>query len=323
MTGIKLAIGQIASHFGFGATPKPVMSKKQEAVQTPAPDLVAEGTTSTPGIDPASSAIAIQKANEDLRAKMKAIGAGLGAIATSVLGVVGYTRADDIFPFPSHAPGGLGWLTAILAGVALISAALLVADFYAVQMPAQIGSNVDLDRFRNPFDVHAIHKEADRMRDELGATLYALDLRASRLARIAHNLDPEGNGADAKDALAHRARIESQRLSDTVRLELARLAGYLIRRRARRAFGGPMFYTLLGLAVLGTGWTFAMGDWAKGRRSQPEQKISQAYACIVRTQGLPDAADLVKACIAKAKADLSSTTNTTTTSAPPTTTTGK
>jgi hypothetical protein len=254
----------------------PTASNASPKAPETAGDLTTAGTSSMPGIDPASSASSIEAQNAELRQGVRSIATALGAVATLIVGTVGFTRADDIFPL-RDAPGWLGVVTALFAGLALVCTAALIARLYVVQQQILIGSRLQGFGRWEPFDRRAVEKlAADAVRGLGETSLYAMDLRANRLVRIAHRLDPLAS--DARDAkppehptheqrLAHLARVEALRLQDVVRLELVKLGSNLLRRRARRAFGGPTSYLLLGGAIFGVAWAFGVGDWAKGRRS--------------------------------------------------------
>jgi hypothetical protein len=241
-----------------------------------APQSAPPGSTSVPGIDPGSGIGAIQATNERLRATLQKTGTGVGAIATGVLGVIGYTRADDIFPFPPHHPSWLPWLTGAAAGSALLATALLITRFYGAQRRVLIGSDLSGPPFYAWRTRRLINTRARKMCNELGvASLQALDLRSDRLARFAHVLDRVHDSASG-DVPAHPenariaalARREAQRLQDTLRLSLTQIGAFILERRTRGAMGGLLSYLLILVAVVGVAFTFAIGDWAKGRRAQ-------------------------------------------------------
>jgi hypothetical protein len=245
---------------------------------SPKPDVnpIAVAASSVAGIDPGSSADEIAKNNEQLRATLQKIGAGLGAVATAVLGAVGFTRADAIFPLPA----GHEWLgvaAAVAAGLAVFCSAAVVYRLFAAQRPIAIGS--DLGGVKPGWIFHGdfnwIRDQAKKQTVEQGEQdLYSMDLRANRLARIALWLDPGWTPKSTPpdkptpdQRLASFARLESEWVENMMRCILLRIGGGLLARRAERAFGSKRSVALLALAVGGTAWTFAVGDWAKGQRS--------------------------------------------------------
>jgi len=242
----------------------------------PAVDPVAVAASSVAGVDPGSTAEQIAKDNEQVRATLQKIGAGLGAVVTAVLGAVGFTRADAIFPLPAgHA--WLGAVTAVAAGLGVFCSAAIVYRLFAAQRQIAIGS--DLTGVKPGWIFHAdfdwIKQQAVKQTREQGEQdLYSMDLRANRLARVARWLDPDWTPKSTlhekpttDELLAARARNESVWVENMMRYILLRISGGLLTRRAERAFGSKRSALLLAVAVGGTAWTFAVGDWARGQRS--------------------------------------------------------
>jgi hypothetical protein len=242
-----------------------------------------------------------------LRDSLGRMGKSIGAIVTAVVAAVGYTQIHDIFPFPAGEPL---WLRALAIGAAaagLGASAFLVVRFFFAQRRILIESDLSR-RWRWHVDwneaVEQTHKSAW---SEGAPTLYDLDRRSIRLDRIARRLETTTD--DDSQRLGDASRKEADRLGSVVTRELWRAAEHILERRTRGAFGGPLASLAILLAVFGVGFTFAIADWSKGKRSLPEQRIREAAACVERAKkeaGLSDAerAKLAKACVQKARAAL-------------------
>jgi hypothetical protein len=278
----------------------------------PSVDPNAAAAITVPGIDPASSAEQIREDNDQLRATIQKVGTGVGSVATVVLGAVGFTRADDIFAFPAGEPGWVGPFTAVAAGLALFGSAAIVGRFFAAQRPILIGS--DLSGLRRPWLYHPeydwVTNELRKQTRSLGERdLYAMDLRANRLARVARRLDPELSSQvpdppvlTPDQQLARRARRESVHAEDAMRYVLLRVAGGLLQRRADQAFGSRSSILLIALAVGGTAWTFGVGDWAKGQRTLERDKVLRVHSCErAVSPTAPDLKALLADCLGAAK----------------------
>lgn len=249
-----------------------------------------------------------------MRADLQRTGAALGALVTTVIAAVGFTRLDDILPFPVSAPTWLWWATIVAAALGLAATTLLVLDFYVAQRRILIGSDLSglgrLERRR-------IGPIARAMASDQGATsLRALDQRASRLARISRETDdPES---------ARAIKHEADRLADVVVFSLRQLTAFVMERRARHALGG-WFPTMLALlAVGGMGFLLAVADYAKGQRALPAERIQRVQACVDRVPKPPSITKaerdtLVAACVATMTTTASTTTAPVTTVATTTT----
>jgi len=300
---------------------KPIWQKIEALLTAPSP---AAGTSSAkkpaggeqtsafaPGVDPTLSVDDLTKIMGELRSDLVRTGTGLGAIVGTVLAGVGYTQVHDFFPFPADAPGWVRWGVVAAAALGTAAATFLVVRFYYAQRRILIGS--DLSGL--PRHAWRDRKLAKRITDqfaheERAADILALDLRASRLGRIARGLDP--NGARTKAIHA-----EAQRLENVVRLALVRTAASLLERRTRGAFGGMSSWIAIALAVGGIGFTFAVADYAKGQRSLPQQQIIESDACIARVNASQQLASgdklkLIEACVKQAATALGVTTTTST-----------
>ena len=316
---------------------KPIWQKIEAVLNAPAP---AAGTPSAkkpagdeqtsafaPGVDPTLSVDDLTKIMGELRSDLVRTGTGLGAIVGTVLAGIGYTQVHDFFPFPADAPGWVRWGVVATAVLATASATFLVVRFYYAQRRILIGSDLSglpphawMDRKFWTDRRLAKHITEQFAHEERAATILALDLRASRLGRIARELDP-------KSARTKTIHAEAQRLEDVVRLALVRTAASLLERRTRGAFGGMSSWIAIALAVGGIGFTFAVADYAKGQRSLPQQRIVDSDACIARvneSQQLmsADKLTLIEACVKQASTALGVTTTTSTETTTSTTTGG-
>lgn len=268
------------------------------------------GATSAPGVDPAKSPADITSATAKMRADLQAMGVALGGLATVAIGAVGFTRLDDIFPFPSTAPRWILWLTIAAGAAAVVAVTLLVTGFYYAQRRILIGSNL---RGLGPVERRRVARVARDMAADQGATsLRALDQRASRLARISREMTAAG-----KPHLAEAAETEARRLDGVVRLSLLQLSAFVMERRSRYALGGWLPTTLSLVAVLSLGYMLGVADYAKGKRALPQEKVAQVGACLDQVPATLDttqAGALRDACIASMTASTSTTGTTTTTS---------
>ena len=298
--------------------PAPAAPATPPAAQKPAAGDHASAFA--PGVDPTLSVDELTGIMSGLRSDLVRTGRGLGAIVGAVLTGIGYTQVHDFFPFPADAPGWVrsGVVAAAVAGTA--AATFLVVRFYYAQRRILIGSDLKglpLTSFR---DTRLATRITEQFAHQEGAaTILALDLRASRLGRIARELGPN-------DARTKAIESEAQRLEAVVRLALTRTAASLLERRTRGAFGGMTSWIAIALAVGGVGFSFAVADYAKGKRSLPQEQIIESNACVARVNnstGLSDAdkQKLIEACVKKASAALAGATTTTSTTTASTTST--
>lgn len=280
-----------------------------------------------------------------MRSDLGAFGKSIGAIATGIIGALGYTRFNDIFPFPLGAPGWLGPATVAAATCGLAATTFLVFRFFFAKRriliwpPPPPGIPLSLRALsflaglvKHPlkFDPKKPHSPLHRWGErhliikmtqpyaegEGLKSLYAVEGKRRQLLREAHQKQPTG----ATDTAEWK---EAYRLERVVDLALWDAADAVLERRTRGAFGGPVATIAIILAVGGIGFTFATADWAKGRRTLPEQRVREAQVCLARarTSTVPaDRGALVQACLSKAKLDLGSTVTTVTVTTSATTT---
>lgn len=308
-------------------------------------DKPADDTDSKPttGKTPAELA-AIDDDDKQLDTSMKALrddlgafGKSIGAIATGIIGALGYTRFNDIFPFPLGAPGWLGPATAAAATCGLAATTFLVFRFFFAKRriliwpPPRPGIPWSLRVLsffaalaKRPLDLdpekpHSpLHKWGERhliiqmtqpyAESEGEKSLYAVEGRRRKVLEEAHRKQPTG-GTDTAEWK------EAYRLEKVVDLALWDAADAVLERRTRGAFGGPVAFIAIALAVGGIGFTFGTADWAKGRRTLPDQRVREAKVCLAQARTATVQSDtdaLVQACLSKAKLDLGSTVSTVT-----------
>jgi len=298
---------------------------KQKADPAPAP--AADAVPSQIG-DIVQEIADVSGGMQDVRNDLSAFGKRVGAIATGVLGAIGYTRIHSIFPFPDGAPGWLapGAVAAAVCGVGA-STFLVIRFFFAkrrilVEPPTKPPPEHEWWHaliFWNK-EQWIVERVAQRYaRAEGKSTLQEVADEATELAAASRQqrLAGEAEGADQR-------WNEAYRLEKVVDLALWDASSQLLERRTRGAFGGPVASLAILLAVGGVGFVFATADWASGRRSLPAQKVREAEACVARAAAStdPQIKALAKACIAKAASDLGTTATTTTTTTTTSTTTG-
>lgn len=284
-------------------------------------------------IDVAAQADAYDKSMAKIRADLSAFGTSVGGILVAVITALGYTRFNDIFPFPLGAPGWLGPSTAAAAACGLGATTFLIFRFFFAKRritfdypapPKRDGA--EPDPAKQPVapwwrrERRLIIAETQPYAYAEGfASLWALDEKRKNLLKGLHGRHPDGKFPkdDAEWAQAYR-------LEQVTDLGVWDASAAILERRARGAFGGPVATVAIFLAVGGIGFTFATADWAKGRRTLPEQRVREAQVCVDRARTVttvPTESDaLVQACLSKAKLDLGSTvatvTVTTTVTAP-------
>lgn len=272
---------------------------------------------------------------DKMRADLAAFGTSVGGIVVAVITALGYTRFNDIFPFPLGAPGWLGPATAVAAGVGLGATTFLIFRFFFAKrrilldppiprahpwwqrashwleswvVPVEpLDQDVPYAPFWRREHRLAIKRTQPYALAENLKSLKAVEDREIELLKELHRDHPDG----ATNELKWK---EAYRLERVVDLALWDASASVLERRTRGAFGGPIATIAIVLAVGGVGFTFATADWAKGRRTLPEQRVREAQVCLkqARTSSTPDQSALVQACLSKAKLDLGSTVSTVT-----------
>jgi hypothetical protein len=118
--------------------------------------------------------------------------------------------------------------------------------------------------------------------EEVAASLYMLELRSLRLARLSRRL------ASADESRSKTLASEAKRLDEKVSIALTRAAATLLEDRARRVFRGWPTALALGIAAAGFVGLFATVDYYKGQRSLFESREKCAKA---EEAGVTDACD--------------------------------
>lgn len=296
-------------------------------------------------IDIAALSKGFSTSMDEMRGDLGKFGKSVGGIIVAVITALGYTRFNDIFPFPLGAPGWLGPSTVAAAACGLGATTFLIFRFFFAQRritfdypeppKKQAGGLRRTIKFRlHDFFVGGspaaepdatkepvapwwrrerrliIHETQPYAYAEGFASLWALDEKRKNLLKELHGRYPDGKFPkdDAEWARAYR-------LEQVLDLGAWDASVAILERRTRGAFGGPIATVAIILAVGGIGFTFATADWAKGRRTVPEQRVREAKVCLAqaRTATVPsDTEALVQACLSKAKLDLGSTVSTVT-----------
>ena len=257
-----------------------------------------------------------------MRDDLAKFGTSLGAIATGIIGALGYTRFNDIFPFPLGAPGWLGPATVAAATCGLGATTFLVFRFFFARRRIILdppepprGANgepdANLEPTARPWQLTKkliIKRTQPYAIAEGEKSLWAVDQHQVELEKLAHKKEPTGaaNSEEWK---------ETYRLQRVVDLAIWDASCSVLERRTRGTVGGPVATLAIILAVGGIGFTFATADWAKGRRTLPEQRVRESQVCLAQARASTVQSDidaLVQACLSKAKLDLGSTVSTVT-----------
>ena len=279
--------------------------KPADTSETPKPD----GKVPVELVDIASQADAYSKSMDEMRADLGAFGKSVGGIVVAVITALGYTRFNDIFPFPLGAPGWLAPSTAAAAACGLGATTFLIFRFFFAKrrITFEYPEPAEKDAAKEPTapwwrpEQRLIIEETQAYAQGEGfASLWALDNKRTHILKGLHERHPDGIPED--DADWSRA----YRLGQVIDLAVWDASAAVLERRTRGAFGGPIATVAIILAVGGIGFTFATADWAKGRRTVPEQRVREAQVCIEQAKKSlePFATALTEACTAKAKADL-------------------
>jgi len=210
----------------------------------------------------------------DLRGDLQRWVKAVGAVATLVLGGLGWTQADRLFPLP---PALWVKVVAIVCALAAVGGAVvLFTRLYTAQRRILIGSDLPLRERQglHKSELPEIKRVLDEQaRAERGIHLRDVDARALRLDRIAVTLELEGN-AD----LAKAARSESDRLENYLGVALRRAGVFVLENRARRAMSGKLTWASLLAAAFGIAGLFAMANYSQGQRQQAP--ADKALACL-------------------------------------------
>jgi hypothetical protein len=247
--------------------------------------------------EPEGASTQIAAGMEQIRTLLRRMGAALGAAATAVLAGLGWTQVHEVFPLPE----GRWWLwiPALFAGLSAFGgAAWLAARFFAAQRRIVIASDESAgEKFEGDerdardalFRLHSL--------EEAAPSVYAMELRAYRLQRIARELASE-------DPRKTKLETEAKRLLDLVELALSEAALWILEIRSKRAFKGVGTGIALGLTVVGIVVLFGIADYAQGQRELIDLRAKCQEAV---SKGAVDACDPVRSSTnkqtAKQKAD--------------------
>lgn len=237
------------------------------------PTLASSGT-----VDPGAGSDALKEGMKAVRDHLRRTGTALGAIATAVLGGLGYARLHELFPVPA----GDGWLipAAAVAGLlGALGAAVLAGRFFAAQRRVLLTSEAEgwnEAEFKDhgfTDDEHEFVTDVlgDHAREEDAASVRAVELRGMRLERAAR-------GLPAEDARRARLQAEAARLHGVVRIALMRGAATVLEHRADTAFRGRGTKLALVSAVVGILGLFALADYADGQRDLVDLRAKCAKA---------------------------------------------
>jgi hypothetical protein len=214
-----------------------------------------------------------------VRDHLRRTGTALGAVATAVLGGLGYARLHELFPVPA----GDGWWLIPAAAVAAVLGALgaagLAGRFLAAQRRVLLTSEAEgwdkaeIKDHGFTDDEHKLVSDVlgDHAREEDAASVRAVELRGMRLERAAR-------GLPADDARRARLQAEAGRLHGVVRIALVRGAATVLEHRAETAFRGWVTKLALVSAVVGILGLFALADYADGQRDLVDLRAKCAKA---------------------------------------------
>jgi hypothetical protein len=213
------------------------------------------------GADTGAGPDELQAGRDATRRLLARMGAVLGAAATAILGGLGWTRLNDVFPIPKNVSTG-SWIGLIVAmTAAVVGSAWLAAIFFAAQRRILIGTTSDSRKGLHGVDIETVDRVLDEhAREESAPKLLDVELRALRFERIARGL------RETEQKRADKLQAEADRLYQVVRIALHRASTAVLEDRSRRAFFRWPTFVSLGLAAGGIFATFAIADYYKGQR---------------------------------------------------------
>jgi hypothetical protein len=239
--------------------------------------------------EPKSASEQIAAGMEEIRTLLRRMGAALGAAATAILAGLGWAQVHETFPLPE----GKSWLLipgAVASIAAFGGAAWLAARFFAAQRRIVIASDEsagedfedkEKDARDAVFQLHSL--------EEVAPSVYAMELRAYRLQRLARELSSD-------DLRKKKLESEGNRLLDLVDLALSQAALWILEIRSKRAFTGGGTFLALALTVLGIVGLFGIADYAKGQRDLIDLRAKCQDAL---NKGAVDACDPVRSSASK------------------------
>ena len=219
------------------------------------------GASATVPADDAQFAAAM----EDMRKHLRYTSAALGAVATTVIGGLGWAKLNDIFPIPAEHYWRVLLMTIFGAALAIAGSIFVAGGFFTAQRRIIVSSRQSREDQPDPLAENRSKKESELARyvmnefawEENAADLLALDLRAQRMARVARNLS----------IAATRFSDESERLNNIVKLALQRTCVVLLERRSRKATSSWSTKTSLAVAVVGIVLLWGAADYSAGQHA--------------------------------------------------------
>jgi len=216
----------------------------------------------------------------------------LGALGTTTLTTIGLAKIGDVFPWPGT---GRAWwaLVAVVGGYLAIGAGIGWFTYKLWSVNDPIRTQTDLERMqaelRNP-EERAIVERVYRDMSILNAvpSLAAYEARAHRFDRISELADPESE-------VAKRLRLQVDRIHAEVLAIFSRVRVLILRRRANRAFAGPMAWAAYAFILTGTLAFLVGSDYLQSERAD---KIDLAQKCQkAAADDHVDTADLPRICL--------------------------
>jgi hypothetical protein len=233
-----------------------------------------------------------------IRSLLQRTATAIGAVATAVIGGLGYAQLHNAFPIPQTAGPGSKTLLGASLIAAIAGSAWLAGRFFSAQRrillatepePAAVTGTWDrikrwvAGRRQDPTAAEQVLVRAvldEHAAEEVAASLYMVELRALRLGRLSRRL------ATTDEQRSSALALEAKRLEGTVSIALTRAAATLLEDRARRVFRGWPTVLALTIAAAGLVGLFATVDYYKGQRTLFEMREKCAKA---ETAGVTDA----------------------------------
>jgi hypothetical protein len=264
---------------------------EEAAAPTPAeePSKDTPPGTAPAGVDPNASTTELKKNLDDLRSDLRRWGAAIGSVATAVLAGIGWTKVDNLFPFPSNV-NWIGPVSVACAVAAVGGSVYIFLRLYGAQRRILVGTDHPLPHrcglwpSERRFAEHALDLQA---RSEGAVHMADVEARALRYEHVATRLELAG------DELAKAARTEANRLDTFVALARLRVGLALLEKRSRRAMTGFTTWVALIATAFGIAGLFALSNWSQGERNRvkPSPAVA-ALSCVERVDGAQLGADL-------------------------------